>query len=338
VLDAMDAWLAERERTPENGLLADGETVGGWTVLGLVGRGGTAEVYHVEGAGGESAALKLMTKSADDAVAHRHFERECQILSAGLGVHFPRWYGRGTVRGHDYLVEELLLPYDELPRRPRSVRRYLLAVCEGVSALHAYGFVHRDLKPANVMRRRSADGEDVPVLVDFGLAVPPTAAERAGRDRTMVDGRVVVSGTPGYAAPEVITGGDVSAAADVHALGVIATKCFGGKVPFLWLHAVRRATSSQPLQRHASVAAFAKELRRTSAKYVLLSLAVVGAFIYAIDLAQARFHPPAEAPTVQANGTCRQTDELDGMSQRDREALKEILRERRWRRIGIGDH
>jgi len=337
VPDAMETWLAERERTPEKGLLADGAAVGEWKVLGLVGRGGTAEVYRVENACGVSAALKLMTKGADDTVAHRRFERECQILSAGLGVHFPYWYGRGTVGGHEYLVEELLLPYEALPSRPHSARRYLLAVCEGVAALHAYGFVHRDLKPANVMRRSGADGEDVPVLVDFGLAVPPATAGRSAPDRTMIDGRVVVSGTPGYAAPEMFTGGDVGAAADIHALGVIATKCFCGKVPFLWRALVQRATSSQPTQRPASVASFVKALRRTSAGYVLLSLAVVAAFVYAIDLAFAQIHPPVAAPSVVSGENPRQAEESGGLDRRERDILEENIFERGKRRIGIDD-
>ena len=344
--DLVDEFLATRERSPEKTLLADGESVGGWTVRGLIGRGGSAEVYHVVDASGASAALKMMTKSSDDPVAHRHFERECLVLSAGLGVHFPHWHGRGVVRGHDYLVEELLLPYDELPQGRRAVRRYLSAVCEGVAQLHAYGFVHRDLKPSNIMRRRGADGADVPVLVDFGLAAPPTNGETPSADRTMVGGRVVVAGTPGYAAPEAFAGGEITAASDLHALGVVAAKCFGGKVPFGWRTLVRRATSSLPVQRYASAAAFAKALRATSPmRFVAVWLVLLVLVAVIVGLVVSRRSKPTPTPSVSPSSATsspsqaesRRPDATGEMNAHDQKLLKEMLRERANRRIGVGD-
>ena len=345
--DLVDEFLATRERSPEKTLLADGESVGGWTVCGLIGRGGSAEVYHVVDASGASAALKMMTKPSDDSVAHRHFERECLVLSAGLGVHFPHWHGRGVARGHDYLVEELLLPYDELPQGRRAVRRYLSAVCEGVAQLHAHGFVHRDLKPSNIMRRRGADGADVPVLVDFGLAAPPTSGETPSADRTMVGGRVVVAGTPGYAAPEAFAGGEITAASDLHALGVVAAKCFGVKVPFGWRTLVRRATSSLPAQRYVSADEFAKALRSTSPMRIVVVLSLLSVFVIVMIGLLASHRPAASQATPLASPSSaasspsqvesRRPDAASEMNARDQKLLKEMLRERANRRIGVGD-
>src|SRR5215471_7068770 len=67
-------------------------------------------------------------------------------------------------------------------------------------AIHAAGVVHRDLKPANVML---VDGE--PVVIDFGIAQTPDSP------RLTMTGMFM--GTPGYLAPEVIEGGDSTAAA-----------------------------------------------------------------------------------------------------------------------------
>ena len=295
--DAMDKWIAEREKAPECGFLSDGEVVGDWVVKGLVGRGGSAEVYRVERSDGVSAALKLVLRTSDDQVAHRHFERECQVLSAGLGVRFPHWYGRGEVRGHEYLVEELLKTYDGLPKGRRALKRYLTAVCEGVAHLHAYGFVHRDLKPANVMYRLGADGKDEPVLVDFGLAAPFSANSPQAVSRTLVNGKLVVSGTPGYAAPELLTGGDITASADVHALGVILSKCFPEGVPLGWRGVVGRAMSSVPEYRYSSVAEFSSAFSRAFcfrlhiALGCMLVLCVLFALSLAIEAVRREGHP-----------------------------------------------
>lgn len=277
--DEVDQWIAERGKTPESGFLADGEVVGEWVVKGLIGRGGSAEVYRVERADGIAAALKLVLRTSGDQVAHRHFERECQVLSAGLGVRFPHWYGRGEVRGHEYLVEELLQTYEGLPRGRRKIRRYLMAICTGVSRLHAYGFVHRDLKPANVMYRLGADGADEPVLVDFGLATPVRIGSPRNVSRTLVDGKLVVSGTPGYVAPELLTGGDITAAADIHALGVIASKCFSAGIPFGCRGVVNRAMSSAPGFRYSSISEFSVALSRAFRARLWLGLSILLALI-----------------------------------------------------------
>ena len=46
-----------------------------------------------------------------------------------------------------------------------------------------------------------------------------------------------------------------------YALGVLADQCFGGKPPRTWARIIRRATSSIPVHRYPSVAAFARAIR-----------------------------------------------------------------------------
>jgi serine/threonine protein kinase len=82
------------------------------------------------------------------------------------------------------------------------------AVIAGLAAIHRAGVVHRDLKPDNVLRM--SDGRLV--LSDFGLA------RRADQSHVTAD----AAGTPGYLAPELLSGsGKPTTASDVWALGIV---------------------------------------------------------------------------------------------------------------------
>ncbi|MCB9744743.1 MAG: SUMF1/EgtB/PvdO family nonheme iron enzyme [Alphaproteobacteria bacterium] len=111
------------------------------------------------------------------------------------------------------------------PEEERPLRRLIIllnTVCEAVSYAHESGVLHRDLKPSNVMV-----GAHGSVLVtDWGLA---TELERLRQRR----GRAVV-GTPAYMAPEQARGehARMSAAADVHALGVTLAEILSGQRPY----------------------------------------------------------------------------------------------------------
>ena len=121
--------------------------------------------------------------------------------------------------------------------------RYLIALCRGLAELHARGIVHCDLKPANILFR--GNGESV--IVDLGLSTDAPFGEGGG--------------TPGYSAPEQFTGEAVTPAADIHALGVLASVCFGGRPPHAWRAVVRRATSTLARERYATVGVFARAVR-----------------------------------------------------------------------------
>lgn len=79
--------------------------------------------------------------------------------------------------------------------------------------------MHRDLKPENLV----FDAGGYLNLTDFGIA------EFWSKD---VDNHEVVSGTPGYMAPEVMLNRNHGLAADYFAVGVIAYECMTGKRPY----------------------------------------------------------------------------------------------------------
>ena len=81
----------------------------------------------------------------------------------------------------------------------------MLDIAAALAAAHERGIVHRDLKPENVVR--STDGQ-IKVL-DFGLARSATPRDAATATRLTEAG--IALGTPGYMAPEQLTGGEVDA-------------------------------------------------------------------------------------------------------------------------------
>ena len=258
--DSLENFCAAYGAEVETGCLEAGNIVGDWRLTAFIGRGGSGEVYCAEHVRlGTPAAVKVLVR--EDEHAKARFEREAKLLSELKADAFPRFLAYGETNGHAYLAMELLEPGD-LPADDRSVAKFLLRVCEGVAELHERGIVHRDIKPGNILRR---NGE--PVIADLGLvkivAAPAEVGAVAGAESlTVVDGRRACVGTPVYGAPEQMERGEASVTSDVHALGVLADCCFGGKPPNAWARIVRRATSSIPGHRYQSVALFARAIRR----------------------------------------------------------------------------
>ncbi|WP_415951798.1 class IV lanthionine synthetase LanL [Streptomyces sp. KLOTTS4A1] len=89
---------------------------------------------------------------------------------------------------------------------------------ELVAAVHAHGYVLRDFTPGNIMVR--PDGELR--LIDLELAVH--------KDDNALP---TTLGTPGFSAPERLTGAPVSPTADYYSLGATACFVLVGKVPAL---------------------------------------------------------------------------------------------------------
>ena len=229
--------------------------MGGWRIAALVARGGSGEVYRaVHAETGRIAALKILHRG-DDA-ARARFAQEIRLLSENHGPFLPAFYGAGEYRGRPWCAMEFLEPFP-LPSGDGAVASFVTNVCRGAGALHALGYVHRDIKPANILSR---NGD--PVLIDLGLAKAiggPSVP--LGPAPSIVDGHAVGVGTPGYSAPEQFTGGDISPAADIHAIGVLASTCFVSRPPAVWRKIIRRATSSLPDERYRDCAAMVRAIR-----------------------------------------------------------------------------
>lgn len=274
--DEIKGFLAAHEPFEEAAAFNRGERIGDWTVLAFLGRGATSEVYRAENSvTRQVGAVKVLMRGDDK--AQERFRREIALLADTGCAALPRFYGAGKHCGRSFLATELLEPTD-LPSSDAAIARFLLGVCDGVAELHSRGYVHRDIKPRNVMRR-PATGE--PVLIDLGLAKAAEGSKEALADTlSVVDGHAVGVGTVGYSAPEQFVGGTVGAAADIHALGILANTCFKGHPPRAWSKIIRRSTSSIPEQRYATIAEFVRAVRhRHAAPWLLTIIAIILLFL-----------------------------------------------------------
>ena len=350
-------FLAQHDDPRPKPLLEDGTVIDGWRVTSLIGRGGSGEVYRVVGrddpnaplaeygigraarpAPPQAAALKLLAR--DTETARARFRRETELLAKMDNPAFPRFLAKGEIDGRPYVVTELLEPRT-LPTSDCEVADFMLTLCGGVATLHRIGYIHRDIKPGNILWRtvgasvplargrasRASLPDAVPVLIDLGLAKDMTRASDAeGTSISIVDGRMVGVGTPGYAAPEQLVGNALSPAADIHALGVLANTCFGGHPPPMWGRIIDRATGSIPTRRYPNVVAFARAIRRRHWRRNMIGCAillVIACAIAAIPLLRTK-PPPPRPPTVSNTNPAKLEHPFSAIAERRQKLVRAI--------------
>ena len=262
----IDLFLKRHAPISTHGQFCVGELFGDWRITAFLGRGGSGEVYRVVNSRNATvAALKVFVRrqngnNASDGVAKKRFEKEMRFLSDVKYASFPRFIAQGDKDGRPWYVMELL-EERELPSDDAGTADFILKISKCVQLLHSMGYVHRDIKPGNIMYRH--DG--TPVLLDMGLLKRLDSGNViVGNDSALsvVDGKAVGVGTPRYAAPEQFISGEISPAADIHALGMLINECFKGELNGCWERIVACATSSIPERRYRNVLEFIGAVRR----------------------------------------------------------------------------
>jgi len=227
--------------------LAAGEQLAGrFTILRFLARGGMGAVYEATDVMLRTrVALKVLEgRITSDAAAMERFRRE--VLLARRVSHpnvcrvYELYQATTATGGPVHFLTMEFLEGETLAARLARQGRLTTAealplvrqMCEGLAAAHAEGVVHRDFKSSNVMLvPRSGEGATGGlrvVVTDFGVA----RALEQQRGSEALTGGAGILGTPEYMAPEQVTGGEVSPATDVYALGVVLYQMVSGALPF----------------------------------------------------------------------------------------------------------
>ena len=225
---------------------ADGFYVGGYVILGRIGKGATAGVYKAVHSSGQLVALKVLPGSkARSAHMLGRFQREGRLLTQLNHPNVVRAYQVGESNGVHYIAMEYLEgeTLDEaIARRqkfpPAEAVRLATQALRGLQHLHERRMVHRDLKPANLMVIPGKADATLSTLdatlkiLDIGLGRELFEDGPETRDQNLtVEGSLV--GTPDYLAPEQAR--DARATdirADIYSLGCVLYHLLAGRPPF----------------------------------------------------------------------------------------------------------
>ncbi len=213
------------------------EYLGQYRLEALIGGGGMGRVYRARHAVlRRPAAIKI----ALPGTSIERFEREAQLHASLSHPNTVTLYDYGRGDGDTcYVAMELVCGYDlwALVQRTGRLRpaRAVSIIVQAAAALeeaHEVGLVHRDIKPSNIMVSVHGGLYDHVKVLDFGLARSwdPSMEAPTG---TLPGGPVAFAGTPGYVAPEVVSGEPASRASDIFSLGTVAYFLLEGIGPFV---------------------------------------------------------------------------------------------------------
>ncbi|WNV87500.1 serine/threonine-protein kinase [Umezawaea sp. Da 62-37] len=189
-----------------------------------IGSGGSGVVWRATDERlGRPVALKRALSGDGDPQRFRQLEREAKLLAQLNHRHVVTIYDVLNDNGECWLVMEYV-PARSMAEldvvTPQQAAKLGAQIADALAAVHAKGILHRDIKPGNVLMI----SEDEVKLADFGISRGTTG------DAT-VTSPDLLTGSPGYVAPEVANGAAPTAASDVFSLASTLFAVVEGESP-----------------------------------------------------------------------------------------------------------
>jgi hypothetical protein len=204
----------------------DPAQIGRYRLTARLGSGGMGVVYLAQAGDGRQVAVKVLRPEyADDGEFRARFQREVAAMRRVRNRYTVQVLDADTESAMPFLATEFAdgPSLDEHvraqgPLHPQATFRFAGALAEALAAIHAAGVTHRDLKPSNVLLTGHG-----PMVIDFGIA---QVADSVSITRT---GMAI--GSPGYMAPEQVTG-HAGREADIFTWALIVAFASSGQPPF----------------------------------------------------------------------------------------------------------
>ena len=205
------------------------DAVGRFKLVERLGAGGMGEVFVAFDPQLErQVALKLLklSNSGDQAEIDRLL-REANAMAKISHPNVVGVFDAGVDGDRPWVAMELIrgTTLREWLAQKRTWQQTLEVLCQiarGLEAAHKAGLVHRDVKPENVLM--GADGRVA--VTDFGIAAP------SGLSPPFTPSGGVVTGTPGYMAPEQYQLHAADERTDQFAFAVTSYEALWGSLPW----------------------------------------------------------------------------------------------------------
>jgi hypothetical protein len=206
-------------------------SIGRYTLISELGKGGCAVVYRAVAPSGREVALKVVRDDrGDDEATLERFKLEVKIAFSLDHPNIVQTYDAG-VEGEQIFLALEYLPggslADLLAREKRLFERRAVSVSRDVfralAAIGDAGLIHRDLKPQNVL----LDETGLAKVTDLGLARTTSVT------RTRYTNTGFLVGSPLYMSPEQLDDAeDLDLRSDLYSAGVVLFECLTGERPF----------------------------------------------------------------------------------------------------------
>ena len=199
----------------------------GYTVHGLLGKGGMAEVYlATQQSLHRKVAVKVLLNHGDQEFNTR-FIQEGHIVASLHNPSIITIYDINKLADGRYYMAMEFVPGGDLARHkgevfePQRALAIVRQIAAALAVVHAKGLIHRDIKPANILFRKDGTA----VLTDFGIAKDMHV------DSDLTNCGVAV-GSPAYSSPEQTQCLRLDARSDIYSLGLILLEMLTGSNPY----------------------------------------------------------------------------------------------------------
>ena len=198
--------------------------LGPYRLIQEVGAGGVGRVFRaIDERSGRTVAVKLLHDSLlRDPKRLGHFHRELLIMASFNHRHIVSYLDSYFDPPNCYIVTEFIEGwsgynlYKKTGRMPPIVALcVLIDILKGIDYLHLHNTIHSDLSAANYL----VDMNGRVALTDFGLSIK----------QEVEDYKNYSLGTPGYYAPEHITGSGIKPETDLYCAGLILYELLVGQ-------------------------------------------------------------------------------------------------------------